>query len=184
MNLKRRELLLGGAALCLPQTAFASTEPFVVDPAFVPQEVRVNRDLEPGQIIVVTRDHFLYLVTGKGKAIRYGVGVGKAGLSFEGQAVIQRKAKWPSWRPTAEMIRRSPKYAKYANGVPGGPDNPLGARALYLYQNGRDTYFRIHGTTDPSSIGRSVSNGCIRMINEHVTDLYERVPVGTPVHVI
>ena len=168
------------AAAALPQVLSATTAAY--DPT--PQEVSIKPTYQPGQLLVLPRSHYLYFVTAPGKAMRYGVGVGKSGLSFQGQAVIERKAKWPSWRPTAEMIRRSPKYAKYANGVPGGPNNPLGARALYLYQNGRDTYFRIHGTTDPSSIGRSVSNGCIRMINEHVTDLYERVPVGTTVHVI
>ena len=113
------------------------------------------------------------------------MGVGKAGLAFKGTANIARKAKWPSWTPTKNMIRRQPgKYAKYAKGVPGGPGNPLGSRALYLYRNGRDTYYRIHGTTQPSSIGRSVSNGCIRMINGHVEDLYERVPVGARVVVL
>ena len=111
--------------------------------------------------------------------------MGKAGLTFQGTAVIRRKAEWPSWTPTKNMIRRDPdKYAKYAHGVPGGPGNPLGARALYLYKGERDTYFRIHGTTQPWSIGRSVSNGCIRMLNTHVKDLYERVPLGTVVTVL
>ncbi|MBA3911215.1 MAG: hypothetical protein C0524_15420, partial [Rhodobacter sp.] len=96
-----------------------------------------------------------------------------------------RKAEWPSWRPTNDMIRRNPeRYAQFAGGVPGGPRNPLGARALYLYKDGIDTYYRIHGTTEPWSIGKSVSNGCIRMLNEHVIQLYEQVPVGTPVTVL
>ena len=103
-------------------------------------------------------------------------------------AVIQVKKEWPTWRPTDEMIERDPgHYGKFKDNdyvQPGGPGNPLGARALYLFQNGRDTYFRIHGTTEPSSIGRSVSNGCIRMINEHVMDLYQRVPIGTKVTVV
>ena len=120
-----------------------------------------------------------------GRAIRYGVGVGRAGLEFKGSAIIERKAEWPSWRPTAAMIRRNPdRYARFADGMPGGPGNPLGARALYLYRNGIDTYFRIHGTTEPWSIGTSVSNGCIRMLNDHVMQLYQRVPVGTPVTVL
>ena len=114
--------------------------------------------------------------------------MGKAGLEFTGEAVIQVKKEWPTWRPTNEMIEREPQtYAKFKDNdyvEPGGPGNPLGARALYLFQNGRDTFFRIHGTTQPGTIGRSVSNGCIRMINEHVIDLYQRVPVGTKVTVI
>lgn len=118
-------------------------------------------------------------------ARRYGIGVGRAGLVFRGSADIGRKAEWPSWTPTKNMIKREPdKYAKFANGVPGGPNNPLGSRALYLYRDGKDTYYRIHGTTQPSSIGQSVSNGCIRMINAHVEDLYERVDVGAKVVVL
>ncbi len=102
------------------------------------------------------------------EARRYGVGVGvgKAGLTFRGRAIVERKAKWPFWRPTANMIRRHPrKYRRYARGVRGGPKNPLGARALYLHRGGRDTMYRIHGINQPASIGRSVSNGCIRMLN-------------------
>ena len=135
--------------------------------------------------MVDPRNHFLYLVERGGKARRYGVGVGKAGRAFRGGATIARKAKWPRWTPTQNMIRREPhKYARFAEGVAGGPNNPLGARALYLYRGGRDTFYRIHGTTQPSSIGRSVSNGCIRMINDHVIDLYNRVPVGARVVVL
>ncbi|ASQ15097.1 L,D-transpeptidase [Sinorhizobium meliloti] len=120
-----------------------------------------------------------------GVARRYGIGVGRAGLAWAGTAEVGRKAKWPNWRPTARMIKRDPRqYAKYANGVPGGVNNPLGSRALYLYRNGRDTYYRIHGTTEPWTIGKAVSNGCIRMLNEHVEDLYERVPIGTTVVVV
>lgn len=182
----RRDVILGAAAASVvaPQ-AFSNTPPvFELPPELKPQWVRVTREVEPGRLVVITNNHFLYWVTEPGRAIRYGVGVGKAGLSFRGEATIERKAKWPSWRPTASMIERNPKYAKFADGMPGGPNNPLGSRALYLYQGGRDTYFRIHGTTQPTSIGRSVSNGCIRMLNEHVADLYERVPVGTRVTVI
>ena len=163
----------------------AKKKPFRVDPRFEPQSVAFSGRYRPGTLVVDPRNHYLYLVEGRGRARRYGVGVGKAGLAFRGSARIGRKAEWPSWTPTANMIRREPgKYAKYANGVPGGPGNPLGARALYLYRGKRDTYFRIHGTTQPSSIGRSVSNGCIRMINAHVIDLYGRVPVGAQVVVL
>tara|TARA_R110002126_G_scaffold85058_3_gene206331 strand:+ start:11773 stop:12330 length:558 start_codon:yes stop_codon:yes gene_type:complete len=182
----KRKFILGFAALAFMPAplARAHTQPFKLDPKFVPQSVDFS-GYAPGTVIVDPHNHFLYLQLSKEKARRYGVGVGRAGLTFKGTANIARKAKWPSWTPTKNMIRRQPgKYAKYAKGVPGGPRNPLGSRALYLYRNGRDTYYRIHGTTQPSSIGRSVSNGCIRMINAHVEDLYERVPVGSKVVVL
>ena len=159
------------------------TRPFALPAYLAPVTVRIRSELAPGQLIIVTSEHYLYHVFEPGRARRYGVAVGKEGLNFRGTAVIGRKAEWPSWRPTPEMVERNPRYARYAEGMPGGPGNPLGARALYLYQNGRDTAFRIHGTTEPWSIGRSVSNGCIRMLNEHVIELYEKVPLGTPVRV-
>ncbi|MDJ0859105.1 MAG: L,D-transpeptidase [Dinoroseobacter sp.] len=181
---KRAFLALGAAAVATPKGLLAQRA-FQLDPRFEPQVVPLRYPFKAGQIIVLPQAHYLYLVMPGNQAMRYGVGVGKAGLEFKGNAIIQRKAVWPDWRPTDEMIKREPhKYEKYANGVPGGPGNPLGARALYLYQNGIDTYFRIHGTTEPWSIGRSASNGCIRMIDEHVIDLYERVPRGTLVTVL
>jgi lipoprotein-anchoring transpeptidase ErfK/SrfK len=195
--LNRRNLLLGGLALgaAVPATLISSPAAahhtadfkrrFQLDPRLEPQRVRYSRNYRPGTIVVDPRNHFLYLVEERGRARRYGVGVGRAGLAFKGTAIVQRKAKWPRWTPTRNMIRREPhKYARYARGVPGGINNPMGARALYLYKNGRDTMYRIHGTTQPSSIGRSVSNGCIRMINDHVVDLYNRVPTGTTVVVL
>ena len=151
---------------------------------YYPTQVRVKPDLAVGSIIIVSDKFFLYHITAPGKAMRYGVAVGRDELKFRGQAVVGRKVEWPSWKPTPEMIQRSPeKYAKYADGMPGGPQNPLGARALYLYQNGRDTAIRIHGTTEPSSIGHAVSNGCLRMVNDHVIALFDQVAVGTPVTV-
>lgn len=138
-----------------------------------------------GTIVVDPYARFLYLVMENGKAMRYGVGVAKAGLEFAGEADISRKASWPSWTPTADMIKRSPeRYAHAAGGMEGGLDNPLGARALYLYQDGKDTLYRIHGTTEPWSIGQSVSSGCIRLFNHDIVDLYERVPKGTRVVVL
>ena len=177
---------LAGLATCaLPAAGFASASE-TYDPT--PQVVRIKKQFEPGQILILTRSYYLYLVTEKRKAIRYGVGVGKAGLEFTGTATIERKREWPSWRPTPEMIKRSPKtYRRFVDNEyiqPGGPTNPLGARALYLYQNGVDTYFRIHGTNQPQTIGSSASNGCIRMLNDHVSDLYDRVPLGTTVSVL
>ncbi len=182
---RRKFIVTSAAAASLtPQLASADTEPF--DPT--PQFVRIKKTYLPGQLLILPRSYYLYFVTEPRKAIRYGVGVGKAGLEFTGTAVIQVKRKWPSWRPTNEMIERDPNsYARFKDNdyvQPGGSDNPLGARALYLYQNGVDTYFRIHGTTQPQSIGRSASNGCIRMLNDHVTDLYDRVPIGTVVTVL
>ncbi|WP_068118240.1 L,D-transpeptidase [Tropicimonas marinistellae] len=165
-----------------------AAQPFSLDPRFEPQFVKIKKQFLPGQLLILPRSHYLYFVTEPGNAIRYGVGVGKAGLEFTGTATIDVKKEWPTWRPTQEMIERDPAtYSKFVNNdyvMPGGPGNPLGARALYLFQDGRDTFFRIHGTTEPQSIGRSVSNGCIRMINGHVIDLYERVPIGTIVTVL
>lgn len=178
--------LAGGvAAFASSPAAFAHIKgTFRLDPRFEPQIVSFT-GYEAGTIVVDPRNHYLYQVLGGGQARRYGVGVGKAGRAFKGTAVISRKAKWPSWRPTDNMIRREPqKYARYAGGMPGGRGNPLGARALYLYKGKRDTMYRIHGTTQPRSIGKSVSNGCIRMLNEHVVELFERVPLGTRVVVI
>jgi len=172
------------SALIPASVANAHERSFKHDPRFEPQRVSFSGHT-PGTIVVDPRNHFLYMQIDEETAQRYGVGVGRAGLAFRGSATIGRKAKWPSWRPTENMIRRNPKkYAKYAKGLAGGPGNPLGSRAIYLYRDGRDTLYRIHGTTEPSSIGRSVSNGCIRMINAHVEDLYERVQIGATVVVI
>lgn len=185
--LSRRKLLIGLSVTLAGASgfaAFAAEKKFKLDPVYEPQVVQFW-GYAPGTIVVDPKKHFLYLQLPYGKARRYGVGVGRAGLEFKGLAIVGRKAEWPSWTPTDNMIRREPKrYARFVKGVPGGPDNPLGSRALYLYKDGRDTYFRIHGTTEPASIGRSVSNGCIRMINEHVEDLYDRVNVGTKVVVL
>jgi len=149
------------------------------------QAVPYRTELEPGTIVVDTGKRFLYLVRGDGTALRYGIGVGREGMEFTGTAVVGDKRRWPNWTPTPSMLAREPeRYAQYAGGVPGGPANPLGARALYLYQNGRDTLFRIHGTTEPWSIGKASSSGCIRMINQDVIDLYERVEPGAKVVVI
>ena len=190
--ISRRKFLLGASAASLVASSGGALAHHInknagpgIAKKWKPQSVSYRSQYSPGTIVVDPRNHFLYLIINGRKARRYGVGVGKAGLAFKGSAVIKRKAEWPSWTPTQNMIRREPaKYAKYAGGVPGGPGNPLGARALYLYKGSRDTYYRIHGTTQPSSIGRSVSNGCIRMVNSHVIDLYNRVPLGSRVVVI
>jgi lipoprotein-anchoring transpeptidase ErfK/SrfK len=135
----------------------------------------------PGTIIISTRKRRLFYVLPNGRAISYGVGVGRSGFTWRGVAQVGRKAEWPSWHPPAEMIERDPLAAKFANGMPGGPDNPLGARALYLFAGNNDTLYRIHGTREPWSIGLAVSSGCIRMLNKEVIDLYNRVRIGTKV---
>jgi lipoprotein-anchoring transpeptidase ErfK/SrfK len=143
--------------------------------------VEYQTDEQTGSIVVDTSERFLYFVEGDGRATRYGVGVGEEGLTLKGRATVGRKAEWPSWTPTAAMLKRKPRLLQYAGGVPGGPDNPLGARALYLYRGAQDTKFRVHGTNEPWTIGHAVSNGCIRMFNDDVIELYERAPLGTPV---
>ncbi len=137
-----------------------------------------------GTIDVDPYAKFLYFVREGNNSVRYPVGVGRAGLAFSGNGTIQLKRKWPGWTPTQNMIRREPEvYAAFAKGIPGGRRSPLGARALYLYKGGRDTYFRIHGTNDMESIGNSGSAGCIRLFNQDIIHLFDIVPVGTPVHV-
>lgn len=138
----------------------------------------------PGTIVVDTHARRLYLVEEGGTAMRYSIAVGRTGLGFRGSATVGRKEQWPAWTPTANMVRTYPEmYAEYAGGLPGGLSNPLGARALYLYRGGKDTYYRIHGTSDIGSIGRATSAGCIRLFNQDIMDLYERVPYGTRVKV-
>ncbi|MEL6202700.1 MAG: L,D-transpeptidase [Pseudomonadota bacterium] len=152
-----------------------------IDPIYLPQTVAYNGNHKAGTIIVDTRDRFLYFVNGDGTAKRYGVGVGKAGFEWRGTEKITRKAEWPSWRPPASMIAREKKKGRILpTFMPGGPDNPLGARALYL----GSTLYRIHGTNQPWTIGQAVSSGCIRMRNEDVTDLYQRASVGARVIVL
>ncbi|AXC48503.1 L,D-transpeptidase [Paracoccus suum] len=148
------------------------------------QQVPYNGPEAPGTIVVDPYSRFLYHVMEGGQAMRYGVAVGKAGTGFSGSATIQRKAAWPSWTPTANMVRTNPElYGPVKNGLKGGLDNPLGSRALYLYNGGKDTYYRIHGTMDPSSIGKATSAGCIRLFNQDILDLFQQVPIGTAVRV-
>jgi lipoprotein-anchoring transpeptidase ErfK/SrfK len=135
----------------------------------------------PGTIVVDTRNRYLYLVMTGGEAIRYGVGVGKEGFLWSGRAVIQHKKEWPVWTPPAEMVARKPEVAQYRNGMPPGPMNPLGARAMYIFKDGADTLFRIHGSPEWNTIGTQASSGCIRLINQDVIDLYSRVQPGSPI---
>ncbi len=184
--ISRRAFLLAASAASLPIPALAKTAKKPKIPArLMPQQVSVTSSLPAGQIHVRLEDHYLYWTLGNGKAMRYGIAAGAEGRNFKGTARVARKAEWPSWTPTASMIRAEPQvYAKWSGGLPGGHEkNPLGARALYLYQGNRDTLYRIHGTPQPWTIGRSFSSGCIRLQNEHVKVLYSQVPIGTRVFV-
>src|SRR5215208_6280587 len=142
-----------------------------VDTDYVPRLVDYEIGEPKGTIVVDPDNRFLYLVLGHGRAKRYGIGVGREGFGWAGTALIKRKAKWPSWVPPEEMQLRDKKAAQWRKGMPGGPQNPLGARALYLYQGEVDTLYRIHGTSEPDSIGRAVSSGCIRMLNPDIVEL-------------
>lgn len=182
-KLSRRAVLTGLAAF----GSLAAFSGFIEPPRYgvpPPTVVPYHGKAPAGSLVVDTGAKRLYLVMGGGQAMEYVIAVGKAGRAFHGNGRIGRKTEWPSWTPTKNMIRREPeKYAKFARGVPGGPNNPLGARALYLYKGGRDTMYRIHGTNNPESVGHAVSNGCIRLVNDHVKDLYARVNVGARVYV-
>jgi lipoprotein-anchoring transpeptidase ErfK/SrfK len=170
-----------------PVPAFRMSD---VDPVYLRKSVYYPTDEAPGTIVVDPQHHFLYFVEGDGRAIRYGVGVGRTGFGWSGNATVHNKQEWPDWYPPKEMIQRQPEIkAKMSElqsgiGMHGGPGNPLGARALYLWQGNKDTLFRIHGTVEPWTIGKNVSSGCIRMINQDVMDLYERAPVGAKVVVL
>lgn len=139
---------------------------------------------QPGTVVVDTGQRFLYHVQGNGKATRYGCGIGREGFAWSGRGYIGRKQEWPTWTPPAEMIGRQPELEQYRNGMPPGLQNPLGARALYIYVDGRDTLYRLHGNPDETSIGRAVSSGCVRLLHQDVIDLYGRVPVGSNVVVV
>jgi lipoprotein-anchoring transpeptidase ErfK/SrfK len=186
---KKSVVLLGDipkSSKTVEQKSARKSKKWTIDEKFEPQTVAYSGE-KPGTIIIDSKKKFLYFVDTPLTARRYGVAVGKEGLAFKGTVVVDRKAEWPRWIPTAEMIARSPdKYKKYEDGMDGGPDNPLGARAIYLTDpaSGKDTYLRIHGTTQPWTIGTAASNGCFRMVNEHVMELFEKVPVGTTVKVI
>ena len=202
MTITRRQILLTLPLLVLAQPALAARDtlesdwfvgvipdrPFdigivniqKIPPQFRRQDVRFTGSEPVGSLVIDKRNRFLFHVTGPGRAVRYGVAVGREGAQWQGQAVVGRKARWPSWTPTANMRRRDPSLPVT---MPGGPQNPLGARALYLYQDGRDTLYRIHGTNEPWSIGKAASSGCIRMLNEDVFELFGSVPVGARVFV-
>jgi lipoprotein-anchoring transpeptidase ErfK/SrfK len=174
--------LLGRTLVGYASTDEAMTAPAPADEGAVPERLRraivaFNTTEAPGTVIIDTGNTALYYVLGQGRAIRYGVGVGREGFTWSGVQTISRKAEWPDWHPPAEMIARQPYLPRF---MAGGPGNPLGARAMYL----GTSQFRIHGTNDPSTIGKFVSSGCIRLTNQDVTDLFSRVDVGTRVVVL
>jgi lipoprotein-anchoring transpeptidase ErfK/SrfK len=191
--MKRRHFIKIAASL--PLVSFATTplraeEPFAVFASDADQveykyrkrEVDYETSEPASTIIVDTKHKYLYFTMGNNRAIRYGIGVGREGALWAGGATIKRKAKWPKWTPTPEMLAIHENYKQWQDGMPGGPDNPLGARAMYLIQdNGVDQSFRIHGTPAPSTIGQATTSGCFRMLNIDVIDLYDRVEIGTRV---
>ncbi|WP_275789519.1 L,D-transpeptidase [Pararhizobium gei] len=158
-----------------------------IDPRFYRQQVENTFGEKPGTIIVDTGERFLYLILSNGAAMRYGVGIGREGFAWSGRGVIQWKQKWPRWKPPNEMVARQPHLEPYSianGGMAPGLNNPLGARAMYIFQNGEDTLYRLHGSPEWQSIGKAVSSGCVRLINQDVIDLYDRVRNGAPILVI
>ncbi|MCC0003321.1 MAG: L,D-transpeptidase [Methylobacteriaceae bacterium] len=161
-----------------------------IKPVFLRARIPYRTNQPPGTIVIDPRHHYLYFVNGDGTAMRYGVGVGRQGFAWKGVATINSKQEWPDWYPPKEMLERQPDLMRAMSklrsgiGMHGGPRNPLGARAMYLWQNGKDTLYRIHGTTEPWTIGTNASSGCIRMINQDAIDLYRRVTVGAKVVVL
>lgn len=153
----------------------------LLNPEFRRQLVSYSHTEQPGSLVIDPRQHFLYLLREGNTAVRYGVGVGREGFGWSGVAMVGRTAVWPDWVPPKEMRLRQPELPER---MPGGPNNPLGARALYLYQGSKDTLYRIHGTAEPWTIGTNVSSGCIRLLNEEIADLYLRTPVNTRVIVL
>ena len=156
------------------------------NPAFA-RHVAYPTHERPGTLIIDPASHFLYFIHNAGQAIRYGVGVGREGFVWSGRATVHSKQVWPDWYPPAEMLVRKPELRQYmvktpgGLGMKGGPENPLGARAMYLYSGNKDTLYRIHGTNEPWTIGTNASSGCIRLTNEDIVDLYNRTPIGAKV---
>lgn len=151
-----------------------------VNPKFLRQEVPYISSYTPGTVVVDPNERFAYLIQENNRALRYGVGVGKVeAFNFQGEATIAAKKEWPGWKPTPDMIAREPdRYGPLKDGLPGGPTSPLGPRALYLFRDGKDTFYRLHGTVEPWTIGTKVSSGCVRLFNQDIIDLYNRVPIG------
>ncbi|MBT9247251.1 L,D-transpeptidase [Gemmobacter fulvus] len=182
--LTRRHFIASAAiALAAPTVLRATQEDWVLPPEYEPLTLSLQDAYVPGMILVDPDSFSLYFTLESNLAMRFVVGVGRGNLYEAGQFTVGAKKEWPSWTPTQDMIARNPDhYAQYADGMPGGPDNPLGARALYLFDEARgDTFLRIHGTPEPWTIASAVSNGCVRLVNEHIEMLYDMVQLGAPV---
>jgi len=185
-DINRRHFVASACAMpFLANSAFGqSAAPvYQLPEEYLPGYVRTGGGVKPNELHILPASFTLLWTLPKERAIRYTVGIGRPGLYEAGEFFVGAKKEWPAWTPTADMIERSPHlYAKWEDGMPGGPGNPLGARALYLFTPDRgDTFLRIHGTSDPRGLGREVSNGCARLLNSHIADLYKRVPTGTRV---
>ena len=188
----RRELLVTTCALAVVMTLPACTnsrQATGLDQIYRRKEVQYDTREKPGTIVINPSEHFLYFVEGGGRAVRYGVGVGSEGFAWSGVATVRSKQEWPNWYPTNDYLQRQPAARSRLNlqsgsGMVAGLTNPLGARALYLWQGNKDTLYRIHGTNEPWTIGQNVSSGCIRLTNEDVIDLYDRTSVGAKVVVL
>jgi lipoprotein-anchoring transpeptidase ErfK/SrfK len=181
--LTRRHFIATGLAALTPSSVLGHAGlPHDSFATMTARDVEIRPDVEVDTIHVFPQYFSIYHVRAPGMAREYHVAVGEQGRNMAGVTTIRRKEEWPSWTPTQNMIRREPEvYGQYAGGMPGGPENPLGARALYLYRGGRDTMYRIHGTPQPWTIGQAVSSGCIRLTNDDVIELYPRVQLGTKV---
>lgn len=155
-----------------------------LDPVYWRQLVDDPTGERPGTVVVDTADRFLYHVRDGGRAMRYGVGIGRDGFDWAGRGRIQYKRAWPTWTPPSDMIKREPWLEEWRHGMPPGIENPLGARALYIFQDGRDTLYRVHGTGEVPTIGKAISSGCVRMLHQDVIDLYNRVADGSPILVV
>ncbi len=161
----------------------ATSNPWGINPRYLPKIVETRQPMRPGDIHVDAVARFLYFIQDENTAFRVGVAIGSGNLYEPGVYEIKVKKKWPSWTPTKQMIERDPaSFAEFANGMPGGPTNPLGSRALYLFDGGRDTYLRIHGTPYPRSIGARASSGCVRLVMAHINTFYDAVPLGATAH--
>jgi lipoprotein-anchoring transpeptidase ErfK/SrfK len=193
-ELSRRSLIVAslatGTTWSLAGCGGIPTQTASVAAAYQREDVQYATREPPGTIVVDPQEHHLYLVQQQGRALRYEVGVGAAGFGWSGVATVRNKQEWPDWYPTDEFLVRRPEVKPAMSelqsgvGMVAGPNNPLGARALYLWQGNKDTLYRIHGTNEPWTIGKNVSSGCIRMTNEDIVDLYDRTPIGTKVVVL
>jgi len=187
---KRRQFVRGSlTAVALGSGTTVAAHPpeqlleYGLPPEMLPTRVPIESGFAPFEIHVMPHEYALYLTLQENTALRYVVGIGRRGLYHAGEFYVGAKKEWPSWTPTPGMLRREPEvYSRWRDGMPGGLSNPLGSRALYLFQPGRgDTFLRIHGTNDPSTLARRVSNGCARLVNDQMIDLYDRVPMDTRV---